>query len=554
MRWDGQALGADDGALPGLERAGLVRSVRTPEFAGITFHEVTAKSALSKVPAMSRMPFRWTVNPYRGCSHACSYCLAPSTPVLLADGTQRPIGELRVGDEIVGTAPRGAYRRYVRTRVLDRWTTRKRAYRVTLADGTRLVASGDHRFLTERGWRHVVGGAGRRAHLALGDVLVGPGAAALADGRVALDGRDVTGDEALRVDSLEALDGPGEETELVDITTGTRDFVASGVVSHNCFARPTHQYLDLDAGDDFDREVVVKVNVDEVLRAELARASWSREPVALGTNTDPYQRAEGRYRLMPGIIDALAGSGTPLSVLTKGTLLRRDLPLLADAASRVEVGVGVSLALLDPTLQASVEPGTPSPRARLDLIRAVREAGLPCGVMVAPVLPWLTDSTRALTDLLDAVQDAGATGVTVLPLHLKPGTREWYLGWLAREHPQLVPGYERVYARGAYASKAYRSWLWDRVRPMLEARGFAVSGHRGPAGVEGRYRRGELGGLGSGPLDPGPPLDGAYPAGSMARGARDAETHRGHDGALAGMPVDGGGLDVVGGGVEQVLF
>ncbi|MGN7701172.1 Rv2578c family radical SAM protein [Cellulosimicrobium sp. 22601] len=553
MRWDGQALGADDGALPGLERAGLVRSVRTPDFAGITFHEVTAKSALSKVPAMSRMPFRWTVNPYRGCSHACSYCLAPSTPVLLADGTQRPIGELRVGDEIVGTAPHGAYRRYVRTRVLDRWTTRKRAYRVTLADGTRLVASGDHRFLTERGWRHVVGGSGRRAHLALGDVLVGPGSAALAGGRVALEGRDVTGDEALRVDSLEALDGPGEETELVDITTGTRDFVAAGVVSHNCFARPTHQYLDLDAGDDFDREVVVKVNVDEVLRAELARASWGREPVALGTNTDPYQRAEGRYRLMPGIIDALAGSGTPLSVLTKGTLLRRDLPLLADAASRVEVGIGVSLALLDPTLQASVEPGTPSPRARLDLIRAVREAGLPCGVMVAPVLPWLTDSTRALTDLLDAVKDAGATGVTVLPLHLKPGTREWYLGWLAREHPQLVPGYERVYARGAYASKAYRSWLWDRVRPMLEARGFAVSGHRGPAGVEGRYRRGELGGLGDGHRDPGPPTDGAYPRGSLAGSPQESD-RRGHDGALAGMPVDGGGLDVVGGGVEQVLF
>ncbi|MBN0039954.1 Rv2578c family radical SAM protein [Cellulosimicrobium cellulans] len=553
MRWDGQAIGADDGALPGLERVGLVRSVRTPEFAGITFHEVTAKSALSKVPAMSRMPFRWTVNPYRGCSHACSYCLAPSTPVLLADGSQRPIGELRVGDEIVGTAPHGAYRRYVRTRVLDRWTTRKRAYRVTLADGTRLVASGDHRFLTERGWRHVVGGAGHRAHLALGDVLVGPGAAALADEGLALEGRDVTGGDALRVDSLEALDGPGEVTELVDITTGTRDFVAAGVVSHNCFARPTHEYLDLDAGDDFDREVVVKVNVDEVLRAEVGRRTWGREAVALGTNTDPYQRAEGRYRLMPGIIDALAGSGTPLSVLTKGTLLRRDLPLLADAASRVEVGIGVSLALLDPALQASVEPGTPSPRARLDLVRAVREAGLPCGVMVAPVLPWLTDSTRALTDLLDAVKDAGATGVTVLPLHLKPGTREWYMGWLAREHPQLVPGYERVYARGTYASKAYRSWLWDRVRPMLQARGFAVSGHRGPAGVEGRYRRGELGGLGDRHGDAGPPTDGVYPAGSLAGPSSEPRRH-GHDGALAGMPVDGGGLDVVGGGVEQVLF
>lgn len=544
MRWDGQAIGADDGALPGLERAGLVRSVRTPEFAGITFHEVTARSALSKVPAMSRMPFRWTVNPYRGCSHACSYCLHPSTPVLLADGTQRPIGDLGVGDEIVGTAPHGAYRRYVRTRVLDRWTTRKRAYRVTLADGTRLVASGDHRFLTERGWRHVVGGAGRRSHLALGDVLVGPGAAALAGGGAVLEGRDVTGAAGLRVESLEALGGPGEGVELVDITTGTRDFVAAGVVSHNCFARPTHQYLDLDAGEDFDREVVVKVNVDEVLRAELARPRWGREPVALGTNTDPYQRAEGRYRLMPGIIDALAGAGTPLSVLTKGTLLRRDLPLLVDAASRVEVGIGVSLALLDPELQASVEPGTPSPRARLDLIRTVREAGLPCGVMVAPVLPWLTDSTRALAGLLDAVKDAGATGVTVLPLHLKPGTREWYMGWLAREHPQLVPGYERVYARGAYASKAYRSWLWDRVRPMLEARGFAVSGHRGPAGVEGRYRSGELGGLGGA----GAPVDGDYPHGSMAVGAQET------GGALAGMPVDGGGLDVVGGGVEQVLF
>src|SRR5690606_38123970 len=283
-----------------------------------------------------------------------------------------------------------------------------------------------------------------------------------------------------------------------------------------CFARPTNDYLDLDAGVDFETQIVVKTNVVEVLRAEVARPSWTREHVALGTNTDPYQRAEGRYGLMPGIIDALAGSGTPLSVLTKGPLLKRDLPLLTAAAESVPVSVAVSLAVLDPELQASLEPGTPGPRARLDLVRAIREAGLPCGVLVAPVLPWLTDSTRALTDLLDAVKDAGATGVTVLPLHLKPGTREWYMGWLAREPPRPVPGYERVYARGTYASTAYRSWLWDRVRPLLEARGFAVSGHRGPAGVEGRYRRGELGGLGGGPRDAGPPADGAYPAGSIA--------------------------------------
>lgn len=331
MRWDAQSIGADDGALPGLDRAGLarlglVRSVRTPEFAGITFHEVSAKSALSKVPAASQMPFRWTINPYRGCSHACRYC----------------------------------------------------------------------------------------------------------------------------------------------------------------FARPTHEYLDLDAGKDFDAEVVVKVNVGEVLRTELARPSWKRDAVALGTNTDPYQRAEGRYHLMPGIITALAGSGTPFSVLTKGTLLKRDLPLLVDAAQKVEVGLGVSLAFMDKDLQQSVEPGTPTPQARLDLVRAVRDAGLPCAVMVAPVLPWLTDSHDHLGRLLDAIADAGATGVTVIPLHLKPGTREWYLQWLEREHPHLVPGYGRVFARGTYALKAYREWLWERVGPMLDEHGFGSSGHRTESGATGR--------------------------------------------------------------------
>jgi len=360
VRWDGQTVTADDGALPGLERAGLarlglVRSVRTPEFAGVTFHEVLAKSALSHVPAASRMPFRWTINPYRGCSHGCTYC----------------------------------------------------------------------------------------------------------------------------------------------------------------FARPTHEYLDLDAGADFDSQVVVKMNVDEVLRAELARPSWRREPVALGTNTDPYQRAEGRYRLMPGIIQALADSGTPFSILTKGTLLRRDLPLIVDAAQHVEVGLGVSLAFADSpedeALQQSVEPGTPTPRARLDLVRAVRAAGLPCGVMVAPVLPWLTDSRDHLRRLLDAIAEAGATGVTVLPLHLKPGTREWYLQWLEREHPRAVAGYGRVYARGTYALQAYRQWLWDRVEPLLAERGFGSSGHRARSGATGRFED-EL----------RPHDDGDYPQGAMARAAPGA--------------------------------
>ena len=147
-----------------------------------------------------------------------------------------------------------------------------------------------------------------------------------------------------------------------------------------CFARNTHTYLDLDAGDDFDRQIIVKINIGDVLARELRRPTWTHEPVALGTNTDPYQRAEGRYRLMPGIIAALAGSGTPFSILTKGTTARRDLPLLAVASRAVSVSMGVSIALTDETIHAALEPGTPTPRARLELVRAIVQAGLPCQV------------------------------------------------------------------------------------------------------------------------------------------------------------------------------
>ena len=160
-----------------------------------------------------------------------------------------------------------------------------------------------------------------------------------------------------------------------------------------CFARRTHEWLEFDSGRDFDSQIVVKTNLVEVLRKELARPSWKHEHVALGTNTDPYQRAEGRYRLMPGVIGALADSGTPFSILTKGTLLRRDIPLLADAAKQVPVGLGVSMAIWDDDLHAALEPGVPTPRARLDLVKAVTDAGLPCGVFLAPVLPGLTDDT-----------------------------------------------------------------------------------------------------------------------------------------------------------------
>jgi DNA repair photolyase len=307
MRWAAQGVDVDDGALPGLQRIGFVRSVRTPQFDGITFHEVLCKSALNKVPDASMLPFRYTVNGYRGCSHACRYC----------------------------------------------------------------------------------------------------------------------------------------------------------------FARSTHEYLDLDAGNDFDTQVVVKTNVADVLRRELRRRSWQRETVALGTNTDPYQRAEGRYALMPGIIGALAESGTPLSILTKGTLLRRDLPLIADAARHVRVSVAVSLAVGDSGLHRDVEPGTPSPQARLALIAAIRAAGLGCQVMVAPVLPYLTDSAEQLDELLGQIAAAGATGVTVFGLHLRGSTRGWFMSWLQRAHPDLVATYRELYRRGAYLPQHYRDMLRRRAAPLV---------------------------------------------------------------------------------------
>jgi DNA repair photolyase len=314
MRWDSQDIKVDSSeALPGLARlSNLVRSVQTPEFAGITFHEVLAKSALNHVPGTSKaLPFGWTINPYRGCSHACVYC----------------------------------------------------------------------------------------------------------------------------------------------------------------FARNTHTYLELDAGNDFNNQIIVKVNVAEVLGRELAKPTWEHHPVALGTNTDPYQRAEGRYQLMPGIIRALTDSGTPFSILTKGSLIRRDLPMLAEANERVAVDLSMSIAVYDEELQQSVEPGTPSTAARLATVRAARDAGLPVTVFLMPILPYLTDTRAHLDAALARVAESGASGVLHTALHLRPGVKEWFMQWLGENHPQLVPRYESMYKFSAYPPKEYRKWLADKFRPLVAAHG-----------------------------------------------------------------------------------
>jgi DNA repair photolyase len=230
-----------------------------------------------------------------------------------------------------------------------------------------------------------------------------------------------------------------------------------------CFARPTHRYLELSPGEDFERVIVVKTNVVEVLRAELARPSWRGEKVALGTNTDPYQRCEGRYRLMPGIISALAGGRTPLSILTKGTLITRDKTLLAEAAGQVDVTAALTIGMLDDHCWRTSEPGTPHPRARLNTVRALNDAGVPTGVMLAPIMPGINDDRAQLASLIDAAAAAGATHITPIVLHLRPGVREVFWPWLERTYPGVVGRYRTLY-RGSQAPRDYR----DSVQRFVE--------------------------------------------------------------------------------------
>ncbi|MER5292618.1 Rv2578c family radical SAM protein [Streptomyces pharetrae] len=338
MRWENLSVESDDHARADAALFGAdtvtTRTFDTPEFRGITFHEVRARSILNRVPGASRMPFEWTVNPYRGCSHACVYC----------------------------------------------------------------------------------------------------------------------------------------------------------------FARRTHSYLDLDTGLGFDSQIVVKVNAPELLRRQLASPRWHGEHIAMGTNVDCYQRAEGRYRLMPGIIAALRDHANPFSILTKGTLILRDLDLLTEAASVTDVGISVSVGFTDTALWRTVEPGTPAPERRLDVVRALGEHGIGCGVLMAPVIPFLSDHPDRLRATVRAIAASGATSVTPLVLHLRPGAREWFMAWLEREHPYLVRRYERLYADGAYAPKWYQRRITRQVHDL--AREYGIGPTR--AGTARRIREPE-------PAPPKPP-------------------------------------------------
>ncbi len=627
MRWDNLRLDDTSPAeregdtptgrvLPLIERGAVTRTFDTPGFRGMTFFEVQAKSVVNRVPEASRMPFRWTINPYRGCQHACAYCMSGETPILMADASTKPLADVRTGDKIYGTAQHGHYRHYTTTTVLAHWSTVKPGYRVILADGTRLICSGDHRFLTERGWKHVTGtehGPAHRPHLTVSNQLMGVGGFAeppkktdayqlgylcgtiRGDGTIgwpddpspdwrkgflagifdaegscsrgilrisntnpdiiswtvtslrllgfdavleptnqpnglvvirvrgglrealrffhavdpaitrkrSIDDVAIKSDARLRVTSIESL---GLDMPMYDITTGTGDFIANGVVSHNCFARNTHTYLDLDAGADFNTKVVVKVNAPELVRKKMASRGWPGEHIAMGTNVDCYQRAEGRYQLMPGIIGALKDAANPFSILTKGTLILRDIELLAEAAEVTDVGLNVSVGFVDKDLWRSVEPGTPAPERRLEACAALNERGLGCGVLMGPVVPFLSDSPAQLDAAVSQIAAAGATHVMPIVLHLRPGTRDWFLGWLRAEHPELVDKYLELYGRGAYAPKAYQARIAGQVRELAAKHGIGRPrpgfGHgtlrppRGPAAGDPATPAAELFGAG----------------------------------------------------------
>jgi DNA repair photolyase len=243
-----------------------------------------------------------------------------------------------------------------------------------------------------------------------------------------------------------------------------------------CFARRTHTYLDMDAGRDFEREIVVKVNVPELVRAELARPSWKRELVALGTNTDPYQWVESRYRMMPEIISALEEAETPISVLTKSPLVMRDVDLYERMSKRLPVSVNLSIPTLDEKVWRATEPHTPSPEARLEAVAELRRRGIESGVLIAPLMPGINDSPEQVQPIVDRAREAGATFLGGVALHLRDEVRDVFFAWLEAKRPDLIPRYEALYSNRAYMRPAQRQHTTRAVKGWGRTRARGVGG------------------------------------------------------------------------------
>ncbi|OGA49217.1 MAG: hypothetical protein A3F74_09150 [Betaproteobacteria bacterium RIFCSPLOWO2_12_FULL_62_58] len=580
--------------------------------------EERAKSIITRNNSPD-IPFTQSINPYQGCEHGCVYCVGGDTPILMADGTTRPIADVRAGDAIYGTVRSGWYRRYVKAHVLAHWSVIKPAYRITLEDGTSLVAGADHRFLTERGWKFVAdsGSGKQRMHLTTGNKLMGTGAFAsppakdrdyrlgylyglirgdgllasyhyqragrahddqhqfrlalcdtealqraqeyLRDWQIAtqefvfqkaaagrrvmhairtharpnveqiraliawpaapspgwtagflagifdaegsysqgilrisntdkeiiawisrclrtlnfrfalehvrreqlkpievmrlagglrehlrffhsvdpaitrkreIGGQAVKSDARLGIVSVEPI---GKALRLYDITTDTEDFIANGVVSHNCYARPSHAYRNLSPGIDFETRLFAKVNAAELLREELSRPGYKCEVISLGANTDPYQPIERDYKITRGILEVLSEFNHPVGIVTKGAMVERDIDILAPMAERNLVNVFISVNNLDHELARRLEPRCSAPQRRLQAIKTLSEAGIPVGVLVAPVIPFLTD--HQIEPVLEAAWEHGARQAGYVLMRLPWEIKDLFKDWLVRHYP-----------------------------------------------------------------------------------------------------------------------
>lgn len=584
------------------------------------FYRDATKSILTKNDSPD-IPFTWSLNPYRGCEHGCVYCLAGDTAILMADGSTRELASLRIGDRVMGTRRLGHYRRYVGTTVLAHWSTTKPAYRVILEDGTELVASADHRFLTERGWKHVAqpSGAARRPHLTVNNKLMGFGLirrgpavrenaqyrkgylcglirgdghlgfypyaragrknghqyrfrlamidsealtrassyldavgvptnpflfqaarknrreirairassresyerisnaiswpaspsrdwtrgylaglfdaeGSYRDGVIRISNsdeailkraegglrelgfdfvresparqagkpvhylrvrgglpehlrffqtmgtaitrkRDIAGQAVKSTAKLGvvAVEPLGRDMPLWDISTGTEDFIANGVVSHNCYARPYHEYLGLSSGLDFESMIFVKEDAPRLLAAELGKKGWEAETIALGGVTDCYQPIERKLKVTRGCLEVMADARQPCGLVTKNALVTRDLDVFQELTRHAGVRVMVSLTTLDPELARRMEPRASTPAARLEAMRTLAAGGVAVGVMTAPMILGLND--HEMPKLLEAAAEAGATMAGYVPLRLPHQLGPLFDDWLLRHYP-----------------------------------------------------------------------------------------------------------------------
>jgi DNA repair photolyase len=367
--------------------------------------------------------FIQSINPYRGCEHACPYCQSGDTLVRMANGSSKPLAEIRVGDEIFGTRRIGWHRRYVTTQVLAHWSVIKPAFRITLRNGNRLTSGADHRFLTDRGWKFVTPGTTRRSHLQVANRLMGTEESEI-------EGAIVRSRADLAITRIEALD---QSMRLYDITTGTEDFIANDVVSHNCYARPSHGYVGLSPGLDFETKLFYKADAARLLEAELSTKNYKCSPIMVGANTDPYQPIEREHKVTRSILEVMARTRHPVTITTKSALVARDVDLLADLARDGLTQVMFSIPTLNNELKRVLEPRASSAAAKLKAMRALADAGVPVGVLVAPIIPVLTE--HEIEAVLEAAREAGASQAGYTVLRLPWEVKDLFREWLAEHFP-----------------------------------------------------------------------------------------------------------------------